>query len=232
MRQVFSPEYIGALRKVISDNLPLLRRTRPNPNARHLAGFHRFAALEPMHRQAADHAAVQEAMQSVFQGRAFGTIGLSDITVNRSQNWHTDLLRGPYADHLTGEMCWSDPAPSCVKALIYLQDSASLRVIPGSHLRPVDLEDDAAVIPGEGVDVRAVEVAAGDLVLIDLRLIHRGSEERDLAGMGLEADAKMMVSTVFGCLGPSIFSMSGNSSRKACSASWPRARLSRARACS
>jgi hypothetical protein len=27
------------------------------------------------------------------------TIGLSDITINRSQDWHKDLLRGKYRCH-------------------------------------------------------------------------------------------------------------------------------------
>ena len=49
------------------------------------------------------------------------TIGLSDITVNRSQPWHTDLLRGAYARFLTPDMCWGDASRPCIKALLYLR---------------------------------------------------------------------------------------------------------------
>ena len=84
---------------------------------------------------------------------------------------------------------------------MYLQRSRSLKVVPGSHRRPVPLDSDAKVVPAEAGAVQQVEVDDGDIVLMDIRLVHRGSTEEEMAQTDLAAAAKILVSTVYGGLG-------------------------------
>lgn len=126
------------------------------------------------------------------------TIGLTDITVNRSQPWHKDLLRGRFR----AELGVIDPCArwhgTVFKFLAYLQDSASLRVVTGSHRADIDLSTDEHAVPGAGDDVRTVAVEAGDIVVLDICATHRGSEEAAFATPDAERSPKILVSTVFG----------------------------------
>ncbi len=99
--RVFDPESIQHMRDVVLSNLAAMAQTRPNPNSYHLAGFHRHVQLRKLHDDIAGHPDIQAALTSAFGDTAGGAIGLTDITVNRSQQWHTDLLRGKYAHHLS-----------------------------------------------------------------------------------------------------------------------------------
>jgi hypothetical protein len=137
-------------------------------------------------------------LDSIYRECQMISLGLSDITINRSQPWHTDLLRGDYSKHLTNEICWESTARPCLKALVYLQDGASLQVVPGSHRHPIELSDDRNAIPTRDANIEAVKARAGDVILMDIRTIHRGATEAEMAAKSLGADAKILISTVFG----------------------------------
>ena len=98
-------------------------------------------------------------------------------------------------------MCWGPEGGRCLKALVYLQDRTSLKVLPGSHLRPVPLSDDVACIPDDKQDVLLVDVRVGDVVLTDIRLVHRGATEEETLASGVDQEPKILLSTVFGALG-------------------------------
>jgi len=198
LRGAFDADVVQSMRAQVLAQHHLMANTRANPTARHVPGIERFAEFAPLHDSLKTNAMLQDALGQLFGVGNFDTIGLSDITINRSQNWHTDLLRGPYASHLTPEICWGTGQIGCLKALLYLQDGRSLKVLPGSHRRPVSLADDSAAIPKEADQVMSVDVAQGDLVLMDIRLMHRGSSDADMRGTSLDDASKILISTVFG----------------------------------
>jgi hypothetical protein len=87
------------------------------------------------------------------------------------------------------------------KALLYLQEGKTLATVPGSHIRKISLDDDQCVIPKDLDSISHVAVNAGDVVIIDLRLIHRGSTEAEMQSLTLAENAKILISTVFGGVG-------------------------------
>lgn len=127
-------------------------------------------------------------------------IGMTDITVNRSQPWHKDLLRGPYREHLGAVDPCARWHGTVFKFLAYLQRSSSLAVVVGSHRQDLDLTSDEHAIPSAEHDVRVVPVEAGDVVVLDVCTTHRGSDEEAFSSITSDADAKMLVSTVFGAV--------------------------------
>lgn len=204
LRGAVDAEAVAGMRAVVGENLHRMGNTRPNPASRHIAGFHRVPALEPLHHAITSNPVLNEALAEVYAPGDFITIGLSDITVNRSQPWHTDLLRGKYASFLTPEMCWGDTGPGCLKALLYLQDGKSLKIRPGSHRRRLSLADDRDTVPSDARDVVPVEVKVGDIVLMDIRLVHRGSTEEEMLGTDLVEAPKILISTVYGAQGAAL----------------------------
>lgn len=193
---VFSAEEIRATREMILGNLQLFKQTRAVDSARHLASFHRHPRLEPLHTKLSCNEQVLASMEAVF-GEGAITIGLTDITINRSQQWHKDLLREKYAGFLEGIDVFDSQALAPVKALVYLQDSTSLKVLPGSHLHATELRQGDRALTDEWDKVASVSVQAGDVIFIDIRLTHAGSQEADFANKGLDDSAKILVSTVF-----------------------------------
>lgn len=221
---VFSAEEIERFRAVTLGNLGLMGQTREVAHSYHLAGFHRFPALAALHGRIVSDRQIADFMSACFGAGAFDDIGLSDITVNRSQHWHTDLLRGRYSAFLDGGIAWAEPAGGCVKALIYLQDGASLQVVPGSHLEQSPLDDDLLESIAEKASPARVAVRAGDVVMMDIRLLHRGATDEDMARPELRETPKILCSTVFGSIG-SAFSEAmrkGNAQRMA---DWDRRHL-------
>src|SRR6185295_19757554 len=101
-------------------------------------------------------------MKLVLGGQQARTIGLSDITINRSQHWHTDLLRGKYEAYLKGVDIWGGECAGVYKLLMYLQDSTSLKIVRGSHRVPLSLVNDDYADPADNADVVAVSFKAGD----------------------------------------------------------------------
>lgn len=198
LRGVFDPAEVAEARQRVLAHRHLLRNTRPTPTAGHLAGFHRYPELEPLHGMLTQHPVLRAVVEELC-GPGARTIGLSDITVDRSQPWHKDLLRGPFRDHLgVADPCarWHG---TVVKLLAYLQPSDTLAVVVGSHRRDLDLSCDDAAVPEPGDEVRTVPVAAGDVVALDVCTTHRGADEEAFAAPGREL--KILVSTVFGAAG-------------------------------
>jgi len=175
-------------------------RTREAEHSRHLAGFHRFPALATVHSEIASNRAIYHTLSDYYEGRAYYAIGLSDITVNRSQQWHTDLLRGKYSEFLKDGSPWVETRGSCIKALVYLQAGNSLRVLPRFHLSPTPLDDPMLDSIARTEDVTELKVEAGDVVMMDIRTIHRGATEEEMSEPKLAHSPKILVSTVFGLI--------------------------------
>jgi len=173
-----------------------MKRTRPTLSARHLAGFHRFPDLEPLHVVITGNPMVTESLHALL-GAPLRTIGLSDITINRSQHWHKDLLRGRYRDFLEpGAVCANNHGKA-FKVIMYLQDSSSLQVVTGSHLHDIDLDSDDHAIPGPNDPVTPVPVRSGDAVIIDLCTTHRGTDEATYLHAPADTPPRILISTVF-----------------------------------
>lgn len=194
---VFQPDQIAWARRVVLDHLDHMPNTRPFAGSRHMAGFHRFPSLEPLHSMLTGSPAVRDIMRRLCGERA-RTIGISDITVNRSQQWHKDLLRGQFRQHLGSGPCCADWHGTVFKVIVYLQDSSSLKIVPGSHRRDIDLESDEHAVPVDESSVLPVPARAGDAVVIDICTTHRGSPEQAFSAGESTGAAKILVSTVFG----------------------------------
>lgn len=176
-------------------------QTRDVAHSYHLAGFHRFPSLSAIHARISSEEAINHFLSAYYSGRPYYTIGLSDITVNRSQQWHTDLLRGQYSRFLDKGIAWEKSGGSCIKALLYLQDGASLGIVPGSHLIPSPLDDTQLDGLARSQDLVWLSVRAGDVVMMDIRMLHRGSTDEDMQNPELAQTPKILVSTVFGLIG-------------------------------
>jgi hypothetical protein len=198
LKNAFSAEKISEMRACILSNCGFFKNTRPNPSAGHLAGFHRYPGLESLHTLLTGNDEIASVLKSATQGASIRSIGLSDITINRSQEWHVDLLRGKYRSHLSQSMCWGPEGGGVYKALLYLQPGKSLKVVPGGHLVEIDLDSDRRSEPAAGTEVENIELASGDVILMDIRLPHRGSTESELENKNYIASPKILVSTVMG----------------------------------
>lgn len=198
LRGVFGRHEIATARQLVLANRRLFKNTRPTASAGHLAGFHRFPALEPLHAMLTGNDAILKLVGLALRGDPVRTIGLTDITINRSQEWHVDLLRGKYERFLNTSLVWSPGGGGVYKALLYLNDSNSLQVARGSHRVPVSLASDDHAVPGPETEVLPIAVHAGDVVVMDLRCRHRGAAEEAYATGQWDADPRILVSTVFG----------------------------------
>src|SRR5262249_1322391 len=118
--------------------------------------------------------------------------------INRSQHWHTDLLRGKYASYLNGVDIWDSECAGVYKLLMYLQDGASLTIVRGSHRLPRSLENDEYAEPDDNADVVNVSIKAGDVVVMDIRTSHRGSTEEVFLSGAYDDHPKILVSTALG----------------------------------
>jgi len=194
---VFSQDQIAWARELILENTAFMPNTRPSPTSRHMAGFHRFPTLEPLHLMITENATVRRIMEHLCGAHA-RTIGLSDITVNRSQQWHKDLLRGEFQRYLGEDISCADWHGTVFKVIVYLQNGTSLKIIPGSHRLDIDLVSDESAIPVDESSVVPLPVSAGDAVVIDICTTHRGSAEAAFATLEAGKEPKILVSTVFG----------------------------------
>lgn len=197
LKAVFRPEEVAHFRDQVLQNLDQMGRTRRTAHSHHLAGFHRFPTFAQLHTDLATHPTVTAFLSQVFDQDPYLSIGLSDITVNRSQHWHTDLLRGPYAQHLAGIDPWAPTVGPCIKVLLYLQPGKSLRIVRGSHLSPTPLDDAALERLAQSEAVDRLDLESGDVVMMDLRALHRGSTEEEMAAAAGGARSKILISTVF-----------------------------------
>ncbi|HKX56411.1 MAG TPA: phytanoyl-CoA dioxygenase family protein, partial [Xanthomonadales bacterium] len=198
---VFDAATVENCRQQILQNLQAFRNTRPSSSALHLAGFHRFPELESLHNQLVANPVIKRLFEHLLGGTAMQTIGLSDITINRSQCWHKDLLRGKFSSYLQdGEICWGEKGGGVYKVLFYLQSGSSLKVIRGSHRVPIPLQDDHSSEPDEDAPVEAIPVTAGDIVIMDIRMSHRGASEEVYASGKYDDDPRMLISTAMGAV--------------------------------
>jgi len=193
----FSDADVQAARRRVLGNLHLAKNTRAFPGARHLAGFHRFPSLAPLHALLTENEAVRAFLRA-HCGEELRTIGLSDITVDRSQQWHKDLLRGAYRHEIDHPEPCAAYNGHVFKVIFYLQDTNSLAIVPGSHRQDISLEDDSYAIPAPGTPVETLHVEAGDAVIIDICTTHRGSTDEAFEAHTADTPAKILVSAVFG----------------------------------
>ena len=200
LRGLYDDLTIEAARVRVLDNLSLLYNTRPLASAGHLAGFHRYPVLEPLHTLLSNQPVIENILRSASDCPAMRTIGLTDITVNRSQPWHVDLLRGRYRRFLTDDICWGAQGGGVYKVLLYLQPGRSLKVLTGTHVKPVPLESDTEVEPADSATISSIEVLTGDVVVMDVRLPHRGSTDEELS-QSEHLPPKILISTVLGAIG-------------------------------
>lgn len=195
---VFAADAVASARELVLNNRHLFKNTRPTKSSGHLAGFHRYPHLGVLHGMICDNANIQSLLRGAVGGCELVSIGLTDITINRSQEWHVDLLRGEFASYLNDEICWGETGGGVFKVLLYLQSGASLRIRPDSHLRKISLSHDSYAVPEDDERIQRVAVEEGDVVVMDIRLAHRGSSEEDVQSPGVLARPKILVSSVFG----------------------------------
>ncbi len=198
LRGALSAEAIGALREACLGQTTLMGQTRRVAHSHHLAGFHRFAAFAGVDRTFHECDAITGFLDSYFGAGEHAPIGLSDITINRSQHWHTDLLRGPYARFLEGVDPWASTRGECLKALIYLQDGKSLRFAKGSHRAPTPLDDVALEDLAREQQDTQLDIKAGDVVMMDIRGLHRGATDEEMAQEAMVEKPKILLAHVFG----------------------------------
>ena len=198
LQGLYTASVIEDTRKCVTENISLLKNTRPNPSSGHLAGFHRYPELESLHTLISNHRVILGILKEASHSHTIRSIGLSDITVNRSQEWHVDLLRGKYCHHLNEEICWGVTGGGVYKVLWYLQDGKSLQVIPGAHTSAIGLENDQSSQPHGPGESKVISVKSGDIILMDIRLPHRGSSEEEMKHADYFKHPKILVSTVLG----------------------------------
>jgi ectoine hydroxylase-related dioxygenase (phytanoyl-CoA dioxygenase family) len=217
LQAIHSMPTIEAARATILEQRGLLRNTRPTPSAGHRAGFHRLPTLRPLHELVSSQSQIRAVLDAAVGGKGVRTVGLSDITMNRSQGWHRDLLRGPYQKYLDQNLIWDSSHGVLFKALLYLQRSSSLRLIAGSHLMRCRLDSDDESTPSDEDTIDSPWVEAGDVILMDLRMSHCGSPEKAFAVAEARRHPKLLVSTVFGAIESPLTAQleNGNSVRQA-----------------
>jgi len=198
LRGAFERDEIAAARDRVLRNVRLLRNTRPTPSSGHLAGFHRHPELEPLHTMLTGNPGIRQLVEAALGGEDACAIGLTDITLNRSQPWHADLLRGRFRHHLDGLDVWNPAHGGVFKVLAYLNDTDSLKVVRGSHLQAIDLASDASAVPADDAQVAALGIKAGDVVVMDIRCVHRGADEETYQSGKWDRDPRILVSTVLG----------------------------------
>jgi ectoine hydroxylase-related dioxygenase (phytanoyl-CoA dioxygenase family) len=200
LKSVFNNEEIEHFRQLSINGKGLMGQTRSASHSRHLAGFHRFPHFADCHAAILSNPIINSVLKQYFGNGSYYAIGLSDITVNRSQQWHTDLLRGKFREYLHEDTLWAKNTKGCIKALVYLQSGKSLRIVPGSHLQPTPLDDTELDILARSADHVQLEIQAGDVVMMDIRSLHRGSTDEEMSSTLLEQSPKILLSTVFGQL--------------------------------
>lgn len=198
LRGIFDKATVVQARQLVLDNRSLFKNTRPSPSAGHLPSFHRFPALELLHTMLSGNPIILEFLRFMLGGMGVRSIGLSDITINRSQHWHTDLLRGSFKTHMNGSRPWDVDGGGVYKVLLYLQDGASLKTVSGSHIKPISLDDDHYSEPCENANINTIRVHAGDIVIMDIRSTHCGAEESAYASGQWDDNPRILISTMLG----------------------------------
>jgi hypothetical protein len=122
LKNVIRPSAVEGFRQQILQNRRLFKNTRSSSSALHLAGFHRFPELESLHTQLTGNRVMRRFLEYVLQEQPIQSLGLSDITISRSQPWHKDLLRGKFRQYLQEQdEVWGRNGGGVFKVLFYLQ---------------------------------------------------------------------------------------------------------------
>lgn len=198
LRNVISSKQLDLTRSIIMKNLNLFKNTRSYSSARHLASFHLHSSMSPL-MTLAQHLPIKIILSKLLGDYIF--LDFSDITVNRSQQWHKDLLRGKYTRYYENKnnICRNFHG-HVYKVLIYLQDQSSLKVIKNSHVKDVNLNSDQFAIPKLNDEVIDVNSKQGDVVILDICSNHAGSTDEECRKLNLLGgkDTKILVSFTFG----------------------------------
>jgi len=198
LENIFNSSQLKKYRKKIFDHLDLFPNTRPSPNSRHLAGFHRFDELVEIDSDIRSNNKIEDFFNHIGIEEKWIPIGLTDITINRSQHWHTDLLRGKYESHINIDNVYGINGGGVYKILLYLQEGKNLKVIPGSHKVFSPLDDHASESFASQNNVKTLKLNQGDIIIMDIRLQHRGASEDEMMSKELDDNAKILISTVIG----------------------------------
>jgi len=193
--QIFSRSAIKDIRELILSNLSLLRNTRAAESSLHLAGFHRYPEFENLHSMLSCNEVVLGFLRYILDGGHVRNTGITDITINRSQCWHKDLLRGPYESLLQPEVIWKSQG-EIFRIVVYLQDSSQLKIVPGSHREPISLQSDNEAVPVDNHRIKYISIKAGDVVVMDVRTTHRGADEAHF--IDYDGGPSILVATTLG----------------------------------
>lgn len=198
LKNIFNDAQLKNYRKKTFNHLDLFSNTRPSPNSRHLAGFHRYPELVTIHSEILSNTQIKEVFNLISDKGKWISIGLTDITINRSQQWHTDLLRGKYKSYINIDNLNSINEGGVYKILLYLQEGKNLKVVPGSHKIFSPLDDNSSKRFASQNNVKILNIDQGDVIIMDVRLQHKGASEDEMMNKELNDNAKILISTVIG----------------------------------
>lgn len=198
LNNVISSKELDLARSIIMKNINLFKNTRNYSSARHLASFHLHNSMSPL-MALAQHLPIKSSLSQLLGNYIF--LDFSDITVNRSQQWHKDLLRGKYTRYYEDKknIC-RDFHGHVYKILIYLQDQSSLKVIKNSHIKDINLNSDHFAIPKLNDEIININSRLGDVVILDICSNHAGSTDEECKKLNLLGgkDTRILVSFTFG----------------------------------
>ena len=195
LKNIFSASEVKNYRKKIFNNLDLFAKS---PNSRHLAGFHRYPEFISIQNDLLSNNKIQEFFKLIEVGVKWISIELTDITINRSQPWHTDLLRGKYKNYLDLGDVYGSNGGGVYKILLYLQKGKNLKIIPGSHKKLTPLDDSVSEKLASENNVKTVDLGEGDIIIMDVRLQHRGATENEMNSKEFDDNAKILIASVIG----------------------------------
>lgn len=199
LKQCYDKKIIHDARQKILNHLNLLRNTKPGEPSLHLAGFHHHPELEELHYLVSANPKVLNFLSLLMPERV-KAVGNSDITINRSQHWHKDLLRGKYAAHHNVNNIWGKNGGGVYRIILYLQNTQNLKIVFGSHLIPHSLESDIHAIPKDESNISLINVNIGDIVVMDIRTTHRGMTTDYIQNnaIKLNENPSIMIATILG----------------------------------
>ena len=216
VRQLLSNDEVAALRQLIQtqyQTLPWLRGDQPPFTtglvAPGLVGSPTWRPLLPVVTTTFSKPRLHAALKEALNNSKYTFADMAEIQVNRSCDWHRDVLHGNDASaYKAGGDLWSRAKSQYAMArlIIYLQphtdanDKSGLQVQPGTHLIPGCTSSaecgrrqarrgmppeppllalpKGAFAPGAGI---VLHPEAGDGILFDMRLVHRGQQHPPLA---------------------------------------------------
>jgi len=198
VKKLFDTNLLDSLRALIIKHIHLFENTRSYSASRHLPSFHIYKSLSSL-MALSQNPDIKILLNSVLGDYKF--LNFSDITINRSQPWHKDLLRGKYTKIYEGKktIC-SDFHDHVYKLLFYLQDQSSLKIIKNSHIEDIDLHSDEFAQPNTSDEIIKINSKKGDAILLDICSTHAGSNDDECSSLDLfdQGNTKILITFVFG----------------------------------